>query len=223
MAVVVPPSEARADRAGSASLAGSPPRRGCRPPWSEAAVPEQDLDGPEVGAGLQQVGGEAVPQGVDSDVLAQARGLGARLAQTMLHRARGDRPVRDVARGRASGSGRAAFQYSRRTASNRGESITSRSLRPLAWRTRMTIRRLSMSSTRRADDLGDAEPGGVGGHEDGAVLEAGDRLEELRDLVGAEDDGELLLLLGGDDAIHDPFLAEGDVGRGTAGRQMAWP
>ena len=36
---------------------------------------EQDLDGPEVGAGLQQMGGEAVPQGVDGDVLAQARGL----------------------------------------------------------------------------------------------------------------------------------------------------
>ena len=36
---------------------------------------EQDLDGPEVGAGLEQMGGEAVPQGVDGDVLAQAGGL----------------------------------------------------------------------------------------------------------------------------------------------------
>ena len=35
--------------------------------------------------------------------------------------------------------------------------------------------------------------------------------EELRDLVGAEDDGELLRLLGADDAVQDPLLAEGDL------------
>jgi hypothetical protein len=29
----------------------------------QAAMPEQHLDGAQVGAGLQQVGGEAVPQG----------------------------------------------------------------------------------------------------------------------------------------------------------------
>ena len=58
-------------------------------------------------------------------------------------------------------------------------------------------------------DLGDAEPGGVSGHEDGTVLEAGDRLEELSDLAGAQDDGELPLRLGGDNVIHDPFLAQG--------------
>ena len=38
-------------------------------------MPEQDLDDPEVGAALQQVGGEAVPQGVNSHMLAQPRGL----------------------------------------------------------------------------------------------------------------------------------------------------
>ena len=43
------------------------------------------------------------------------------------------------------------------------------------------------------------------------MLEAGDRLEELRDLVGAQDDGELLLLLGAGDALQDPVLAEGDA------------
>ena len=40
---------------------------------ARAVVAEQDLDGPQVGAGLEQVGGEAVPQGVDGDVLLQAR------------------------------------------------------------------------------------------------------------------------------------------------------
>ena len=47
---------------------------------AEAAVPEQDLDGPQVGAGLEQVGGEAVPQSVHMNVLAQARGRQRALA-----------------------------------------------------------------------------------------------------------------------------------------------
>ena len=103
------------------------------------------------------------------------------------------------------------------------------------------MRWLSMSSTRKADDLGDPQPGGVGGHEDGAVLEAGDRREEPGDLVGAEDDGELLGLLGADemrsrthpcaegDAVEEPQGGEGLVvdssrrraspGRGGGGRR----
>ena len=47
-----------------------------------------------------------------------------------------------------------------------------------------------------ADDLGEPEAGGVGGHEDGAVLDADEGGEERGDLVGAEDDGEPLGLLG---------------------------
>ena len=63
----------------------------------------------------------------------------------------------------------------------------------------------------QGDDLGDPQPGGVGGHEDGAVLEADDGREEPGDLVGAEDDGELLGLLGAGDALQDPVRAEGDL------------
>ena len=50
--------------------------------------------------------------------------------------------------GKRYGLGRQVAQYSRRTARSRGESITSRSLCPLPWRTWMTMRALSMSSTR---------------------------------------------------------------------------
>ena len=109
-------------------------------------MPEQDLDGPHVGAGLEQVGGEAVAQGMDADVLAQARGPQRRPADR-LDGGMGDGPI-GLASGEEVRPGPEAFQYSRRTARNRGESITSRSLRPLPWRTRMTMRRLSMSSTR---------------------------------------------------------------------------
>src|SRR3954451_13682234 len=46
----------------------------------EAAVAEQDLDGPQVGAVLQQVSGEAVPKRMYGDVLVQPRGEARRLA-----------------------------------------------------------------------------------------------------------------------------------------------
>ena len=42
-------------------------------PWSQVAVAEQRLDGADVGAGLQQVGGEAVAQRVRGDRLAESR------------------------------------------------------------------------------------------------------------------------------------------------------
>ena len=46
----------------------------------EAAMAEQDLDGPQVGAALQQVGREAVPERVHGHVLVQPRGAARRLA-----------------------------------------------------------------------------------------------------------------------------------------------
>src|SRR5471030_2856821 len=44
-------------------------------------------------------------------------------------------------------------------------------------------------------DFGDTQSGGVRGHQDGAVLEAGDRLEEGGDLLQAEDDWQSERLL----------------------------
>ena len=61
----------------------------------------------------------------------------------------------------------------------------------------------------QGDDLGDPQAGGVGGHEDGAVLEADDGREEAGHLVEAEDDGELLGLLGAGDAFEDPRPCRG--------------
>jgi hypothetical protein len=60
-------------------------------------------------------------------------------------------------------------------------------------------------------DLRDPQPGGVGGHEEGAVLDAGDDLEEPGDFLEAEDDGELLGLLGAGDARQGGVAAEGDL------------
>ena len=43
-------------------------------------VPEQDLDHPDVGLALQEVGGEAMPQGVERHPLVQRRGRRRRVA-----------------------------------------------------------------------------------------------------------------------------------------------
>jgi len=53
----------------------------------------------------------------------------------------------------------------------------------------------------QAHNLRDAESSGVGRHEDGPMPDAGNRSEELLYLGGAEDDWELGLLLGRDDAL----------------------
>ena len=60
-------------------------------------------------------------------------------------------------------------------------------------------------------DLRDPKAGGVGGHEDGAILEGPDGGEDPGHLVGGEDDGELLGLLGAADALHDVPAFERDL------------
>ena len=111
-------------------------------------MPEKDLDGPQVGAGLQEVSGEAVPEGVDGDVLAEPRGLPSPLAG-LAHRGGGDRPLGVAAReqpdpwaGRPPVGPQQLQEF--------GESIDVAVLGPLPCRTRITMRWLSMSSTRRA-------------------------------------------------------------------------
>ena len=63
----------------------------------EAAMAEQDLDGPQVGAVLQQVGREAVAERVHGDVLVQPRGAARRLAG-FIHRLVGERLTGDISR-----------------------------------------------------------------------------------------------------------------------------
>ena len=75
----------------------------------------------------------------------------------------------------------------------------------------MTMRWLSMSATRRRRDLGDPQAGGIGGHENGAVLEVFDGGEEAEHFVGAEDDREGTRLLDGQTMLSEHVVAaEGD-------------
>jgi len=58
-------------------------------------------------------------------------------------------------------------------------------------------------------DLGEPQANSIGGHEDGAVLEIADRLEEPDQFVGTEDDGESLGHLGAGHFLDDPMHTQG--------------
>ena len=61
----------------------------------------------------------------------------------------------------------------------------------------------------QSGNLGDPQAGGIGGHEDGTVLEVGDGGKEAGHLVGAEDDREGEGLLGRGDALRDVVASQG--------------
>ncbi len=63
----------------------------------EASMSKQELDRSDVRAAFQEMGGEAVPQGVNGDVLAQP-GMAASLDARVPHRLCGQGPVRNLAR-----------------------------------------------------------------------------------------------------------------------------
>src|SRR5262245_53404800 len=58
----------------------------------EAAVTEQDLDGPQVGAGFQEVSGEAVTKRVHSNMFVQSCGEAGCLTGE-IHRLVGEGPI----------------------------------------------------------------------------------------------------------------------------------
>ena len=75
---------------------------------AETTMAEQDLDGPQVGAGLEQMGGETVAQGMGRDVLAHTGGPPSTLAN-LLDAGGGNGPV-EPAPGKRMSWGRTALQ-----------------------------------------------------------------------------------------------------------------
>ena len=68
------------------------------------------------------------------------------------------------------------------------------------------------------DGLGDSQPGGVTGRQDGPVLGAGHATEKVPDLFRAENDGQFLGFLGcGNDVFQAPILVQGDLVEETQG------
>jgi hypothetical protein len=63
----------------------------------------------------------------------------------------------------------------------------------------------------QGDDFRDPQAGGIGGHEDRAMLDVDEGREEAGHLIKAEDGREPLGLLGARDVDHDPVAFERDL------------
>ena len=156
----------------------------------ELGVAEQHLDDADVGVLLQQVGGEAVPQRVRRHPLLDPGGLGGGVdgAVELAGRERLDRvAAREQPAARQQHAAPPAlpppvaqqFEQLRR---QHGVAIFAAlaALDPQQHALAVDVADLER------DDLGDAQPGAVGGGERRLVLRPRRRLEQKRDLLGAQ-------------------------------------
>ncbi len=140
-----PRAAARAGRADWSHCGSWCWRRGCTGRGVELGMAEQHLDDADIGILFQQVCSEAVPQRVRRHSLLDAGGLGCRVdgAVELTGRERLDRVA-------ARKQPAPRQQYAAAPAFYRGDSMASRSLRPLPCSTRNSMRSESMSPTLSA-------------------------------------------------------------------------
>ena len=161
----------------------------------EAAVPEQLLDDPQVGPAVEEVGREAVAEGVRRDADRQAGPApqplepeaqaaraerGPEVVQEELARLGSGRAASapgGARRRRSSRAGRPSARYSASAARAGRPSSPIRSLRPLPM-TRSSPRRRSRSAAVARRQLADPQPGGVGGLDDRPVAQ-GERAAQV--------------------------------------------
>jgi hypothetical protein len=159
----------------------------------ELVVAQQFLQGGQVGAVLQQVGGETVPQRVHARLLAQAGGAHGAVAQT-LHLPSADVPGRPLA-GEQPLPGsmgapvlpQALQQHHRQGHQAILVALGSADVQDHAAGVDV--------ADLQADDLADAQAGGVSGLQDQQVKGIADGSEEAAHLVATEHTGERFGLL----------------------------
>ena len=138
---------------------------------------KQDLNGSQVGAGFEQVSGEAVAQSVNGDVFAQTCSLAGAVAGS-LDASRGNGAVR-------SGAGEEEIARPSSLPVGAENAQQPRGKHDIAILLPSPVHvddhTLAVDvGNAQAGDLGDAQARGVGGHDDGPVLEVGDGGEEPR-------------------------------------------
>lgn len=160
----------------------------------EAAVTEQELNGAHVGAGFQQMDGEGVPQTVGRDRFGQA-GAVARFRAGVSHGIPGDRLVgmiageeprlwparlpivtQDLQQLGRQHHVAVLLAFALLDANDHSLAVDARGLQPNRFR--------------------DAQAGGIASGQDGVVFDVEDATEEPLNLLGTEDDRQLLRLLG---------------------------
>jgi hypothetical protein len=135
----------------------------------EVAVSEEDLNGADVGASFEEVGGEAMAEGMGGDVLVEAGGLGgagADVADGLLD----EGTAGDVA-GEEPFFGLSGFPILAEDGQEPGREHDVAVLATLALADADDHTFAVDVVDAEGGDLGDAESSGVGGHEQGTVLD----------------------------------------------------
>jgi hypothetical protein len=154
----------------------------------EASVPEQGLDGLEPGAGLDEMGGEGVPQRARSDVLQDA-GLLQGGAEGALDAGGGDRLSGDLALDQV------ALRPVRFPAPTQFQALREQHLAVLVPLAALDADQHALGVDvvgLEVHDLVGAQAGAVAEHEGGLVLEAGRGFEDRLDLLRAQHLGQPL-------------------------------
>src|ERR1700687_5215800 len=186
---------------GDAEVAG----RGC-----QAAVAEQQLNRADVGSRFQQMDGKRVAHRMRADRLANA-GEAPSLLTGEFDGAGGERLPRNIPFEQpALRSHCPPVMAQRLQQPGREHHVSILLSLPLLdsdhHALAVDIGGLQM------DGLGDAQPGGVAGGQDRAMLGAANALEKMKNLLWAKNNGEPLWLLGSwDDLFEGPVLFEGNL------------
>ena len=167
---------------------------------------EQRLDGAQIGAGFEQMGGETVAQGM--------RGYGlagddvAHRGDGVCHRVPGDVAVGIDPAGKQPRAGPIALVVAAQVVQQDRRQRHQTILAALALHDVQQHPLAVDVCDSQGDRLGNAQPGRIQGHRDDAVLGVGDRFEYGAHLVLAQHQGQLLGLLGERDGLDVPALAE---------------
>ena len=174
----------------------------------DVAMSEQHLNGPNIGASFEQVGREAMAQGVNGDVLVQTSGVSC-LHTDPVHRPDGDRLPRNLSgKEPVSRPGDLPVFAEQGQQSWREHHIAI--LAPLALTNAKNHSLAVDVLDAQGNDLRDPQACGIGGHEDGAVLDTDDGRKEPGHFLETEHDGEPFGLFGANNAYEDPLPTEDD-------------
>ena len=172
-------------------------------------MPEQHLDDADVGAGFEQMGGEAVAQRMDGDRFAELRRRPRGAAGPLQH-ARVERPALILSRKQPMH--RPCFPP---VGAQHDEQL--RRQHDVAVPPALTLVDPDQHAT--AVDVGELQPhhfgypqpGGIGGHQRGAMLQVRHRRKKPHHLVGTQDHRQLPPLARVGDALDDRGAAERDA------------
>jgi len=175
----------------------------------DVAMSEQHLNRPDIGAGFEQVRREAMAKGVDGNVFIQTRGPSG------LHTDPMDRPDSDGLAWNLSGEEPVSRAGDLPVFAKQGQQSWREHhiaiFAPLALKHAKDHSLAVDVADTQGNHLRDPQACGVGGHEDGAVLDTNDGPKEPGHFLKTEHDGEPLGLLGANDAYQDTLPTEGDL------------